>query len=321
MKNIFLAFLLSPLLAFAQNSEYDTWILKANAFYDAHQYQQAGDAFSHAFASNGWKAVSGDLYNAACAWSQAGNRDSAFAQLDKLAAHEKFKGLNHMVVDIDLENLHADPRWSKIHELVRQNKERAEQNLNKPIIAVLDTVFQDDQRFRMQFPVVESKYGQQSKEVYALRDTVAKYDSINCMKVIGLLDKYGWLGPDVVGEGGSQTEFYVIQHSNIKVQDKYLPMLREAVKNKKLSSGLLALLEDRVSLRHKKKQVYGTQIWVDINGRFVAPLEDPDNVDKRRAAVGLGPLALYLQSFQVPWDLQEYKDHFADIEKRSEGLY
>ena len=133
-----------------------------------------------------------------------------------------------------------------------------------------------------------------------------------------MLDEYGWLGFDKVGRMGAMTIFLVIQHSPLPVQQKYLPMMREAVAKKQASASSLALLEDRVALREGKKQIYGSQVFTDTVTRknFVAPLEDPDNVDKRRAAVGLGPLAAYLKEFDIEWNLEEFKRLQLEAEKK-----
>jgi len=116
-----------------------------------------------------------------------------------------------------------------------------------------------------------------------------------------LLDQYGWLGADVIGAQGNATLFLVIQHADQATQEKYLPMMREAVKNGKGQGSSLALLEDRVALRQGKKQIYGSQIGRDMGSKlyYVQPLEDPDNVDKRRAQVGLQPLAEYISQWQI----------------------
>jgi hypothetical protein len=144
-------------------------------------------------------------------------------------------------------------------------------------------------------------------------------DSINLIKVKSILDKYGWVGPDVVGGQGNLTLFLVIQHSDQATQEKYLPMMREAVKNGKAQGSSLALLEDRVALRQGKRQIYGSQIGRDPETQiyFVSPLEDPDNVDKRRAEVGLGTLSTYVSHWQIKWDVEQYKKDLPKIEERT----
>jgi hypothetical protein len=144
-------------------------------------------------------------------------------------------------------------------------------------------------------------------------------DSINTIKVTKILDEYGWVGRDKVGNTGALTLFLVIQHSPYAIQKKYLPMMRAAVASKQASSYNLALLEDRVALAEGKKQIYGSQVRLEQQGGkgSILPLEDPDNVDKRRAEVGLGPLAEYLKEYGIEWDVEAYKKQLAEDEKKA----
>ncbi len=305
----FISFALISFTSHAQLSpEYADWVKKAMAFYDAKQYKQSAEAFSHAFESNGWKGMPDDRYNAACSWAQAGNKDSAFFQLNKIATKSNYTDIGHLLVDADLVSLHNDPRWKTLCDLVQQNKDKAEEGLNKPLVHILDTVMQNDQKYRMQIDDIQKKYGMQSKELKDLWKTISYYDSIDLIKVRAILDQYGWVGPEIVGDQGSETIFLVIQHANTAVQDKYVDMMRNAVKNNKAQPSALALLEDRLALAHGKNQIYGSQVTIDEKGNYsLAPLEDPDNVDKRRAGVGLGPLADYLGNWNIKWDVAEYK--------------
>ncbi|WP_276132566.1 DUF6624 domain-containing protein [Polluticoccus soli] len=307
--------LVPQLAAFAQNATYDSLVHEGEVFYDAKKYKASGEAYAAAFKANNNMGFTPDRYNAACSWSQAGNADSAFSQLLRIAKRGNYSNLNHLLVDADLTQLHSDKRWDEVVTLVKQNKEKAEANLNKPLVAMLDTIMQDDQKYRMQIDDMEKKYGGDSKEMKELWRAIERLDSINLVKVIGILDKYGWVGYDVVGGQGAQALFLVVQHADIATQQKYLPLMREAVKNKKASASALALLEDRVALRTGKKQLYGSQIGRFADGRYyVQPLEDVDNVDKRRAEVGLSPLADYVRNWQMQWSAADYKKQLPEIE-------
>jgi hypothetical protein len=188
--------------------------------------------------------------------------------------------------------------------------------VNDSLVRVLDTVAQDDEMYRDQLDDTVQRYGGGSKEVKVLYGQMQVKDSINQVKVGAILDKYGWLGPDVVGEEGNGNLFFVIQHAELPMQVKYLPMLRAAVKNGWAKTRHLALLEDRVALRQGKRQTYGSQVGWDMrtNRHFMLPLEDPDHVDQRRAAVGLPPLSEYLQNWQMTWDAEQYKKDLPRID-------
>jgi hypothetical protein len=150
----------------------------------------------------------------------------------------------------------------------------------------------------------------------SLWNFIYEKDSINLIKVKFILNKYGWLGSDIVGEQGNTTLFLVIQHADLVTQENYLPMMRIAVKNGKAKGSSLALLEDRVALREGKKQIYGSQIVRDeaTQKSYVSPLEDPENVDKRRAEVGLEPLAEYVIQWKIIWNVEQYKKNLPVIE-------
>ena len=48
----------------------------------------------------------------------------------------------------------------------------------------------------------------------------------------------------------------------------------------------------------------------------MSPLIDPDNVDKRRAEVGLGKLQDYISDFGMTWNVEEYKKKLPELEMR-----
>lgn len=189
---------------------------------------------------------------------------------------------------------------------------------NYQMAAVLDTVFNDDQFFRQQFREIESAFGRNSKQMFDHRKLIKSKDSINILKVKEILDQYGWLGPDIVGTQGNATLFLVIQHADLEIQEKYLPMLRDAVKMGNANASNLALLEDRIAIRKGEKQVYGSQIGrdQDTGESYVLPLIDPDNVDLRRSKVGLGPLKDYIANWGLSWDPEEYKRKLPEFEAK-----
>ena len=194
---------------------------------------------------------------------------------------------------------------------------KQEANIDKSLSAILDTIYQEDQKYRLQSNKIEKKYGLESEEFKAHWKTIKEKDSINLIKVKKILDERGWLGADIIGRQGNATLFLVIQHADLETQEKYLPMMREAVKKGNAIPSSLALLEDRVALRQGKKQIYGSQMLRDPETGFyyVAPLKDPDNVDKRRKKVGLRKLQDYISYWGLTWDIEEYKKQLPEIEE------
>ena len=319
LKHLFIISILClPVLVNGQNiqQEYALLIQKADSLYKTKDFKTSANTYSVAFKLNGWKGLPYDRYKSACSWALSGAADSAFFQLDIIVTKTNYKDYDHITTDEDLNSLHNDGRWQPLVDQVKQNKVKTEANLNIPLVAILDSIFVEDQKYRLQINGIEKQYGSQSKELIDHWKFIEGKDSINLLKVKSILDKYGWLGEDEIGNHGNTTLFLVIQHSDINTQDKYLPMMREAVKNGKAHASSLALLEDRVAFRHGKKQIYGSQIGQDLSSHnyYVLPLEDPDNVDKRRSEVGLEPLAEYVKHWNIKWNIEQYKKDLPKLE-------
>lgn len=296
--------------------KYAVSIKEAWKLYENKDYVNSAKKYQEGFDAIGGKAYPNDRYNASCSFSLAENSDKAFYHLFRLANDSKYSNLGHITTDTDLDFLHKDKKWNELIEIVKSNKEFEEKDLDKPLVAKLEKIYTEDQKYRKQINGIKEKYGWKSDEMKAHWKIIHEKDSLNLIEVQKILDTRGWLGKDVIGRQGNTTLFLVIQHSDIDIQLKYLPMMREAVKKGNASPSSLALLEDRVALRQGKRQIYGSQIYADKETRekYVAPLIDPENVDKRRAEVGLGKLADYTTHFGFDWNIKKHKERTAKIE-------
>lgn len=323
MKNQLLALsFLFAFTGFGQNENrkgYDNSAQEADEYYQKKEYKKSAEKYKEAFDYLDGKAIPYHRYNAACSYALAGDRENSFFHLFRLAeGAPKYSNYDHISTDTDLDSLHSDERWEKLLSIVKANKYELEKDYDRPLIALLDTIYREDQTYRRQIKEIEDKYGRDSEEMKAHWKLINEKDSINLITVKKILDERGWLGPNVIGPQGNSTLFLVIQHSDQETQEKYLPMMREAVKNGNAMASSLALLEDRVSLRKGEKQIYGSQIGRDpeTGEYYVLPLTDPDNVDQRRKEVGLGPLQEYISIWGVTWDVETYKKQLPEIEAK-----
>jgi hypothetical protein len=318
MKNL-LAFILClySFSVFGQDATYSVLIKQAEELYDSKQYAASAQAYAKAFQADSDVGTLNDRYNAACSWALAGEPDIALAQLQRIAK-AGYSNYAHLAVDADLASLHGDARWPALLETVRQNKARSEVGMDTALIRRLEYIYQTDQAGRQRLDSLGKAYGWNSPQVTALWADIGRQDSLNLIEVSRILDTRGWLGRDVIGPQGSTTLFLVVQHSDSATQAKYLPMMRAAVTAKKASGSQLALLEDRVLLGQGKKQIYGSQVGQipETGAHYVQPLEDPDRVDERRVAVGLGPLSAYVARWGIKWDVEQYKKDLPELMKR-----
>ena len=321
IKYLAITILLVGQISFGQNftNEYSKFISKADSLYTLKEYGKSTAEYTKAFKSNNWKGSVNDRYNASCTWALAKVADSAFYHLNRIATKGNYMDYEHIIKDSDLISLHNDKRWKLVLELIKGNKDKYEKNLNKPLVAKLDSIHDDDQKYRLELSEIQKKYGFESAEQKAQWKIINSKDSINLIKITDILDKFGWLGSEIVGQKGNSTLFLVIQHSDQKTQERYLPMMREAVKKGNAQGNNLALLEDRVALGQGKKQIYGSQISrnLETNLFYVMPLENPESVNERRAQVGLILIEDYVSYWKIKWSVEEHKKDLLLIEEKN----
>ena len=113
------------------------------------------------------------------------------------------------------------------------------------VITMLDLIYHRDQKTRKNSDSIEY---------------ISFIDSSNLIQIEKIINQYGWPGKDFVGAKGNTTAFLVVQHANLPVQEKYLPLLMKSVIDSQSRASDLALLQDRILMRQGKKQIYGSQI-------------------------------------------------------------
>ena len=184
----------------------------------------------------------------------------------------------------------------------------------------LDTIHQEDQKYRLRIDELlkKSRTESENMELITLHELMNKTDSTNLLKIEKILDEYGWLGADVIGEQGNKTLFLVIQHSDLETQLKYLPMMREAVKKGNAKGKNFALLVDRIEMEQGNRQIYGSQIKIDGDEFYVYPIIEPEKVNERRAEVGLEPIEDYVKKVGMTWDVEKHKEKTREIETEKE---
>jgi CubicO group peptidase (beta-lactamase class C family) len=139
---------------------------------------------------------------------------------------------------------------------------------------------------------------------YSRRFTMIDWQNTQDLKL--LLKKYGWFKISEWGQQADRQAWLLVQHADNEpdFQNEVLSKLSKLYKSNETSPSNYAYLYDRVASSFKdpskkKPQRYGTQ------GSCVGPgqwepleMEDPENVNKRRAEVGLPPLEEYIAGFK-----------------------
>ncbi len=174
---------------------------------------------------------------------------------------------------------------------------------NEAIRAELERMLEEDQTLRSQADEVEKKYGSKSKELEELWARQTVKDKKNLSRLEEMIKENGWPGLSSVGGKASLAAFLILQHADYEYQKKYFPLVNEALKKGEIEASNVALLEDRILVREGKEQIYGTQLKTnETTGKLeLSPIKDEENVDKRRQAVGLPPIAEYLKAFGLQY--------------------
>lgn len=124
-------------------------------------------------------------------------------------------------------------------------------------------------------------------------------DKANLSIVISILEK---CDKSLFSEQDFNAIWAVLQHSDSSHMKKYLSLLEDAVDQDLLEASKIALMKDRILMSENKPQLYGSQVYMDDKGKWqVYRIKDADNVDERRAAVGLGPLSDYLSRWDIDY--------------------
>jgi len=138
-----------------------------------------------------------------------------------------------------------------------------------------------------------------SKDVTARMDTI---DRANTARMKIIINQHGWPSAALVGWDGTEAAFILVQHADRANHQKLLPLMIKEYKAGNLSGPNYALFIDRALVEDGKPQLYGTKAKPFDQWRAgeptLYPIKDEANVDKRRAEVGLSPLAEYLEGLK-----------------------
>ncbi len=291
------------------DKSYTEMIEEAFSLFQSEDFLTAAETYQAAFDKHAEEAKSLDVYNAACAYSLANESDNSFELLFQLANEFKYSNYWHVGSDLDLKALHDKEEWDELMAIMQDNKNEAEGVERSELSDLLDEILLKDQGGRKEFRAALNEYGYESEEAKKIGRQVYLSDSMNVITITNLLDNQGWPELNKIGRSGSNAIFLTLQHSNLETQEKYLPVLTQAVADEKIAPGALALFEDRLRLGQGKKQVYGSQVNRDreTGQNYVQPLMEPEKVNERRAEVGLGPIEDYLKTKGIDWDVEKHK--------------
>ncbi len=291
--------LMLPSWAIAQYSrEYVELTTKADSLYMVGEYEASSETFGKALEMKDFIQPI-HLYNGACAAALADDIETAFSRLYTKLEREKDWYSDNIANDEDLISLHDDSRWHILIDSLNLRKHRIEANFDKPLRRRLQMIMKTDQEVRIVFLAAHNRQPHDSiAEAEALHE-MQRVDKLNQEQICKILDSRGFVGSDKVGNAVG-TFWAVIQHSDINIQKKYLPLFREAAQRGDIAKESVAMMEDRINMFEGKPQRYGSQIEEDEFGNSrLYQLLDESKVDEWRSEMGMEPLKDYLRKMRI----------------------
>ena len=119
-------------------------------------------------------------------------------------------------------------------------------------------------------------------------------DERNARRMRAIVSEMGWPTISKVGAQAEHMAWLLVQHAELEFQKECLALMAREPANE-VCPRHLAYLEDRIRVRERLPQRYGTQMQKGAEGWEPLPTEQPDALDARRRAVGLEPISEYLE--------------------------
>ena len=120
-------------------------------------------------------------------------------------------------------------------------------------------------------------------------------DTENLAALMRMMPTEGWFTISRYGRPAAHAAFLIAQHADLALWRRLVPVLEPLVAKGEVEGRDYALMYDRLAISEGRAQRYGSQVRCE-GGRYVAyPIENPESVDIRRAAMGLPPEAEYMQ--------------------------
>ncbi|NHZ95398.1 DUF6624 domain-containing protein [Massilia sp. CCM 8734] len=140
-----------------------------------------------------------------------------------------------------------------------------------------------------------------ARDSESIRAEMIALDAQHEPKIKAILADIGWPGVKAVGAQGNQAMWLLVQHASPALLKQTLPAMKKAAQDDELPWSTVALSIDRDLLNDYKKQLYGSQLFINKAGKpELSPVEDESRLDERRASIGLEPIAAYLRRFEAP---------------------
>lgn len=233
-------------------------------------------------------------YQIACAFAKNLQYDSAFYYLH---ANMQYDFVSNPASDPTFLWMMDDPRWDVLVnrwiDSVNHRTPGAIQDI--PLAKLLWKMYARDQAYYYEIQLIDPTMQDSSALSRSFWQMKYNLNATNSQLLDSIITNKGWPKISQVGKEASSAAFMVVQHMDFTMQEKYLPLIKLSCEQKESEWSDYAHVYDRVCFSHGRPQLYGTQLEFDKSTGQLKfyPIEDETNVNKRRAALGMGTLEDY----------------------------
>ena len=170
---------------------------------------------------------------------------------------------------------------------------------------VLEGMREEDQNIRR---ILVDSIGFDSPNAGPFIKKMMDIDKNNQKNIKVILDKYGWIEQSKIGTKAADAFFYIIQHAEMELMDKWYPKFKRLADNGEANARQCAMMEDRLLMRKGERQIYGTQASDFRTDKKMAiwPIENPENVNERRRKIGFKTtVEEYAKEIDAIFDINE----------------
>lgn len=271
------------------------------------QFEEAAVLYDTLFANYDLFVDDGEYINGAEANVMAGRPERACDFLEYIVFRKfgLYTDYEALISNLYLMPLQGNERWNLILERVQENYRVIVSSQNEKLKADLEIMYSDYLAERSYVYAYSNAYGDDSKEVQLLRDSMVYHDSINQIRLINFIEINGVVSQNQVGTQGIMSFFMILNIADTSVRINYLPLIEEAFEKQKISARSYANFIDILQMDRGFYQIYGTRFEFNDSTEKPSflPVQNPETLEERRAEIGLMPMKKYARLMGLRWGL------------------
>jgi len=148
--------------------------------------------------------------------------------------------------------------------------------------------------------IIDQRMRRQARKIGRYDQSIDRANTLVLKKII---NTYGWPTISMVGKRPSMNAWLIVQHADhdIRFQKKVLNNFKKIYTENPQDIDIrnIAYLSDRILVKEKKRQIFGTQFHWNKKGQLVSfPISNRKDVDRLRDNYNLPPLGKIMEEIK-----------------------